>query len=271
MIPARLSSTVRPVALTCRQLGYRVGPTPGYEILHQVDFAARGGELIGICGPNGAGKSTLLRLLGGLLEPTAGSVQLDGGNVRSIKPRRLARDISFLHQDTVLPFAFPVRDVVLMGRHPYQSSILSAWSADDLAIVNACLEAADCMDEADKLVTNLSGGERQRVMIARLLAQDTPVVLLDEPTASLDIRHTITILELARSLAAAGKLVVIVLHDLRAAARYCSRLCLMVEGRLVADGNPAEVLHEGHIAYAYGIRARTFTNPIGQWDYYTDT
>jgi ABC-type cobalamin/Fe3+-siderophores transport system ATPase subunit len=269
MMSPHLTLNTMPVEINCQDLGYHVGPPPGLDILKQVSFTGQNGELIGICGPNGAGKSTLLRQLGGLIEPSAGSVCLNGQSVRAYKPRKLARLVSFLHQDTVMPFAFPSHEVVLMGRHPYQSS-LAAWSAQDMAYVEACMAAADCQDEADKLVTTLSGGERQRVMIARLLAQDTPVILLDEPTASLDIRHTQNILKLARDLADAGKLVIMVIHDLRAAARFCTRICLMVQGHLVADGQPADVLHEGHIAYAYGVRAHTFQNPVGQWDYYIE-
>ena len=268
MMAASLIQHTGPAQLACHGLRHRVGSAPGLEILRGIDLVANSGELIGICGPNGAGKSTLLRHLGGLLAPTAGNVVLNGQSIQAIHPRHLARQISFLHQDTTLPFAFPVPEVVLMGRHPWQSSF-SAWSEYDRTIVEAALAAADCSREAGKFVTALSGGERQRVMIARVLAQDTPVVLLDEPTASLDVRHTVKILQLARSLAQAGKLVIMVLHDLRAAARYCSRLCLMFEGQIIADGEPTEVLHEGHIAYAYGITARTFRNPVDQWDYYT--
>ncbi len=268
MIASCLIQHTEPVELICHEIFYRVGARRDQAILRGIDLDARSGEIIGICGPNGAGKSTLLRHLGGLLQPDSGSIRINGQALPSIHLRQLARQISFLHQDTAVPFAFPVPDVVLMGRHPWQST-LNAWTDNDRAIVTAALEATESTNETGKLVTALSGGERQRVMIARVLAQDTPVVLLDEPTASLDVRHSVQILQLARDLARSGKLVIMVLHDLRAAARYCSRLCLMVEGRIVADGEPADVLHEGHIAYAYGISARTFRNPIDQWDFYT--
>ena len=264
----RPAPTTHPATITCQGVTYRVGGKDGRTILTNLDFHAECGEIIGICGPNGAGKSTFLRTLGGLIKPQQGTILINGQAIDQIKPRNLARQLSFLPQDTTVPFDFRAKEIVLMGRHPYASS-LAAWSDEDLAIVHQAMIDAECDKEADQLVTTLSGGERQRVMVARLLAQDTPIVLLDEMTANQDIRHASQLLELASKLAAAGKLVIMVLHDLRAAARVCSRVCLMHNGRIVADGNPADVLHEGHIAYVYGIQVKTFTNPFGQWDYDT--
>lgn len=268
MMP-RMKLNTSHVELSCHNLDYCSGPPVVRRILHDISFAAKSGEFIGIVGPNGAGKSTLLRNLGGLLQPESGHAQLNGRDIRTIRPRELAAFSSFMHQDTVMPFSFLARDVVMLGRHPY-SSPLAAFSAEDENYVRQCMIAADCLDQADKMITTLSGGERQRVMLARLLAQDTPMMLLDEPTSSLDIRHTGEIFLLLRELAAAGKLVIAVMHDLRAAAKYCSRIFLIHEGRLVADGDPEEVLHEGHITYAFEIHARTFRNPAGQWDFYVD-
>ena len=258
-----------PVQLECRGLSYQASREQRRTILDQISFSARNGEFIGLVGPNGAGKSTLLRQLGGLLRPTSGQTILNGREVMQIRPQDLARQCSFMHQDTAMPFAFPVRDVVMMGRHPYHSSF-AAFTAQDEDYVQKCLEAADCLELKDKLVTELSGGERQRVMFARTLAQDTPLLLLDEPTASLDIRYANEIFLLTRQLAEAGKLVIAAMHDLRAAAKYCSRLFLIYEGQLVAAGDPEDVLHEGHITYAFDIRATTFKNPAGQWDFYVD-
>ncbi|HAL74470.1 MAG TPA: ABC transporter ATP-binding protein [Clostridiales bacterium] len=268
MIPTMKLNTA-PVELICDNLGFQAGQPSPRNILRNVSFSARSGEFIGIVGPNGAGKSTLLRNLGGLLRPTAGHAMLNGRDIREYRPRELATFSAYMHQDTVMPFAFLARDVVMLGRHPY-SSPLASFSAEDEAYVKKCMLAADCLDQADKLVTTLSGGERQRVMLARVLAQDTPLLLLDEPTASLDIRHAGEIFLLARELAEAGKLIITAMHDLRAAAKYCSRLFLVHEGQLVADGDPEEVLHEGHITYAFEIPAKTFRNPAGQWDFYID-
>ena len=268
MIP-RMKLNTTPVELICRDLGFRAGQPSPRDILRKISFSAKSGEFIGIVGPNGAGKSTLLRNLGGLLRPTEGHAALNGKDIRETRPRDLAKMSAYMHQDTVMPFAFLSRDVVMLGRHPY-SSPLAAFSADDEKYARQCMIAADCLEQADKLVTTLSGGERQRVMLARVLAQDTPLLLLDEPTASLDIRHSGEIFLLARELAEAGKLIIAAMHDLRAAAKYCSRLFLIHEGQLVADGDPEEVLHEGHITYAFEIPAKTFRNPAGQWDFYID-
>ena len=255
--------------LECRSLGYQVGREKKLTILEKISFEADNSAFIGIVGPNGAGKSTLLRQLGGLIRPTSGQVLLNKSDVRSIKPREYARLCSTMHQDTIMPFDFPVRDVVMMGRHPYSSS-LTSFSAQDEKYVDTCMDLAGCSEHADKLVTTLSGGERQRVMFARVLAQDTPMILLDEPTSSLDIHYANEVFLTLRELAQAGKLVIAVMHDLRAAAKYCNRLLLIYEGQLVADGEPEDVLHEGHISYAYGIRARTFRTPWGNWDYDVD-
>ncbi|MEA4890888.1 MAG: ABC transporter ATP-binding protein [Clostridiaceae bacterium] len=261
-----LSLNINPVQVECRNLSYQVGRENPVTILKDISFTAANGEFIGVVGPNGAGKSTLLRQLGSLIHPTEGQVFCNGRCVQAYKPRELARLCTYMHQDTVIPFDFPARDVVMMGRHPYSSSI-AAYSADDEAYVDRCMEAAGCTPDADKRVTALSGGERQRVMFARALAQNTPLLLLDEPTASLDIRYTNQVFLLVRELAGAGKLVIAVMHDLRAAAKYCSRLLLICQGRLIAAGDPEDVLHEGHIGYAFGIQARTFQTPSGHWDY----
>lgn len=265
----KMPLNTQPVHLESLELGYTVGRDNPLTILNSVSFTADSGSFIGIVGPNGAGKTTLLRQLGGLIRPTDGYVLMNGRRVDHYMPREYARLCSYMHQDTVVPFDFPVRDIVMMGRHPYATA-LAAFSEADQAYTELCMEAAGCLPDADKRVTALSGGERQRVMFARALAQDTPMLLLDEPTSSLDIRHANEVFHVIRHLAAAGKLVIAVMHDLRAAAKYCSRLFLMVHGQLVAAGDPEDVLHEGHISYAFGIRAKTFTTPMGNWDFDVD-
>ena len=274
-LPLNLIPPVNPTAdrlwhLDAEHLGYevdRAGGKSGRMIVHDSSLKASSGSFIGICGPNGAGKSTLLRMLGGLLHPATGQICLNTTELSRIRLKSLARISAYMHQDTLMPFDFSVRDVVLMGRHPYRSG-LSAWSEEDQHIAANCMELTDCRILADQAVTRLSGGERQRVMFARILAQQTPILLLDEPTASLDVYQAAATLELCRQMAAQGRLIIAVLHDLRSAAHYCDRLLLMHKGQIVADGDPEEVLHEGHLAYVYGIRAKTFRNPIGQWDYY---
>ena len=255
--------------LSCQDLAYSVGGNtgqPAVRIVHDISKSFRPGEFFGICGPNGAGKTTLLRLMGGLIKPSSGKVMLAGKDLANYQSREAARLLAYMHQDTQVPFEFSVREVVLFGRHPYANPLQGHSSADERK-VRDCLQEVGCDHLADRAVNTLSGGERQRVMLARALAQDTPVLLLDEPTSSLDIRYSIDVYETARQLSRSGRLVIAVLHDLRAAARYCTRVCLMSEGAIVADGDPEEVLHEGHIAYVYGIKVQTFKNPAGDWDY----
>ncbi len=255
--------------LVCDQAGFSVERPRHVDILKNISFSASQGEFVGVIGPNGSGKSTLLRNIGGLLQPTTGQVTLNSQNVKRIGARGMARLSSFMQQNTALPFAFSALDIVRLGRHPYHTPF-SPLSAEDEKLVRQCMAAAGCLELSDHLVNTLSGGERQRVMLARILAQDTPLLLLDEPTASLDIHHANEIFRLTRELADRGKLVIAAMHDLRAAAKYCSRLLLVFEGSVVADGDPEEVLHEGHVTYAFGIQAKTFRNPIGQWDFYVD-
>lgn len=255
--------------LSCSGLRYQVGGTsdqPLTQIVHDIENVWKPGEFYGICGPNGAGKTTLLRLLGGFLKPSAGIVLLQGTDLHKMHPRETARLIAYMHQDTQVPFDFSVLEVVLFGRHPYATPLQNHSTADE-KIAMDCLREVECDHLAQRPVNTLSGGERQRVMLARVLAQDTPILLLDEPTSSLDIRNSLDVFETCQSLAKKGHLVISVLHDLRAAARYCTRVCLMDKGTIVADGNPEEVLHEGHIAYVYGVRVKTYQNPAGAWDF----
>ena len=233
-------------------------------VLRGVDFQAGAGTFTGIVGPNGAGKTTLLRALAGLL-PAAGEIRLDGKPVSSYPPRVLARKIAYMHQDTTVPFDFTAAQVVAMGRSPWIGAFAVPSPSDPR--VTSAMTQAGCAELASRPASRLSGGERQRVMLARALAQDTPCLLLDEPTASLDIRHACEAFRLCRTAAAEGRLVTAVLHDLRQAARFCSRLFLMKEGRVLASGPPEEVLTPEKIGEAYGVKALVFRNPAGEWDY----
>ena len=237
------------------------------EIVRKASFSAKNGELIGICGPNGAGKSTLLRALSGLI-PSSGDIRINEKNLKDYKRRDLARILSYMHQDTYLPFSFFVRDVVAMGRFPYHKAMSEPDKAD-MDIIDESMRLSGCFDYSEKYVTELSGGERQRVMLARVLAQAAPMIFLDEPTSAQDIRHAEETMSLLRSLADKGKTVVAVLHDLRLAARYCTKAALMFKGDVVAYGEPEDVFHEVHLEYVFHVKASTFRNPAGQWDYFT--
>ncbi len=255
--------------LAARDVRYAARDMRGREIiLRGIDFAAGAGEFVGICGANGAGKSTLLRALSGLL-PAQGEILLRGRPVGRWPLRALARELAYMHQDTPLAFGFSAREVVGMGRAPHRGAFGAPGEADARAIQSA-MERAHCAAYADKPLPHLSGGERRRVMLARALAQETPVLLLDEPAAGLDVKFAHQVFALGAELAAQGRLVIAVAHDLRIAAAHCTRAVLMAEGRIIADGAPRAVLTEAQMAEAFGIRARVFDNPAGEWDYYVE-
>ncbi|HHV51690.1 MAG TPA: ABC transporter ATP-binding protein [Clostridiales bacterium] len=241
------------------------------DILNCDEFSAFAGEFVGIVGPNGAGKTTLLKALAGLIEAQGEIRIMDcSGKLRRIESftgRERSRALCFMHQDTSVPFAFTVREVVSMGRYPWQGRFSSLSSVDG-EIVDKAMEKAGCLPISERLVPSLSGGERQMVMLARALAQDTHIILLDEPTASLDIGNAQNVFRICRELAAAGNCVVAVLHDLRQAAAACTRVCLLNSGSVLSSGSPKEVLTPENIKSAYGVDVQVFENPAGEWDFY---
>ncbi len=233
-----------------------------HRILENVDLDLAPGGMVGLVGPNGAGKTTLLKLLMGLLTPTAGSIRLQGRCLRAFKRRELARLISLVPQDTHIGFAFSVEDIVAMGRNPHLGRFQVAGS-HDLAQVRQAMEQTAIGELARRSVATLSGGERQRVLIARAIAQETPIVLLDEVTANLDLCHQLEVLTLARELAQAGRLVIAAIHDLNLAARYCDRLLLLAEQRIQADGPPRQVLTQTHLRRYFRVEAAVDERPVG--------
>ena len=233
----------------------------GHEVLRDVSLSVPPGEFLGLVGPNGAGKTTLLRTVNGLVDPTRGRVAVAGEPVAGRSARDLARRVATVPQETTLGFDFSARDVVAMGRTPHQSRFAGVDEADRGAVERA-LERTDTTDLADRPVGELSGGERQRVLLARALAQETPVLLLDEPTASLDINHQVATLSLVRELAGEGRTAVAAIHDLDLAARFCDRLALVADGELVAGGTPREVLTADRLERAYGVRTVVSEHPV---------
>ena len=231
------------------------------EALSEVSIGVDQGEFLGIIGPNGAGKTTLLRAISGVLDPNAGSVAVAGQDVTGLSAAESSRLVAVVPQETNLAFDFSVREVVEMGRTPYTSRV-SLYGDDDADIVDRALERTQVQQFADRSIGEVSGGERQRVLLARALAQDTPVLLLDEPTASLDIDHQIRTLELVRSLVESGKTVLAPIHDLNLAAHYCDRLLLLSDGARTAAGPPEQVLTEDHLEAAFGTDAVVTNNPV---------
>lgn len=220
------------------------------------------GAITTIIGPNGCGKSTLLRALCRLIEPRAGQVVFDGRALSGFGRRELARRVGFLPQASTVPPGISVRELVSRGRFPYQG-FLRQWSREDEDAVDRALAETGLTGNADRLVEQLSGGQRQRVWIALVLAQDTEVLMLDEPTTYLDIAHQLEVLELCRRLnTELGKSLVMVLHDLNLAARYSNRLIAMKDGRIVAEGAPSELLTPQRIEEVFGMRARVIADPV---------
>ena len=238
-------------------LGYR-----DRTVISSLDLVVPPGRVTAVVGANACGKSTLLRAVSRLLAPRTGHVLLDGKDVHRRPAKELARTLGLLPQSPLAPEGMVVADLVGRGRHPHQS-VFSRWSAEDDAAVAAALEATGTVDLADRPVDELSGGQRQRVWIAMALAQQTDVLLLDEPTTFLDLAHQVDVLELVRRLhLEAGRTVVMVLHDLNLAARYADRLVAMRDGRIVAQGPPREVLSEELLREVFGLRARVVPDPV---------
>ena len=218
------------------------------------------GEMLAIVGPNGAGKSTLCALLAGDLAPMEGEVEVCGHAVRATKPAALARLRSMLSQHTPLRFPFTAREVALMGRHPH----IPRWRSPtetDYALAEGAMQSTQVLHLADRLYPTLSGGEQRRVSLARVLAQDTPVVLLDEPTAALDIGHQQLVMSLCRQLANDGRAVLAVLHDLNLAGAYADRIMVMSEGEVVAVGRPEEVLCPDLLSAVFNQQVMVMPHP----------
>jgi iron complex transport system ATP-binding protein len=238
---------------------YRGGAKPSAhvqpQVLDRVSIAVDRGDLIGILGPNGSGKTTLLKILGGTLGPQSGSVTLDGRPISEWSRREIARRIAVVPQETHAPFDFTVLDIVLMGRFPHLGAF-SLEGPDDLAIARRALDATGTAAFEGRAFSTLSGGERQRVVIASALAQSPQLLLLDEPTASLDIGHQIEVQTLLGRLNAdSGMTMVLSTHDLNLAAALCRRLVLLRGGRVLAAGPTDEVLTSNAVRALYDVDA----------------
>lgn len=221
----------------------------GKTLLNDVSFTARSGEVLGLIGPNGAGKSTLLSVLSGDREWDCGTVSVGGLDPSRTSASEMARVRAVMLQDVNVAFSFLVWDVVEMGRRPWEKQ---SSPEQDRAIIEASLAATSVTHLAEREITTLSGGEKARVALSRVLAQQTPIVLLDEPTAAMDISHQEQTLGLARALAASGAAVIVVLHDLNAAAAYCDNIVCLSGGRVVAQGSVDEVYSSETLSKVYG-------------------
>ena len=247
-------------SLSFESVSARVGTR---TLLKEIDFRVEPGEIVGLIGRNGVGKTTLLRLASGALAAESGSIMLGHDRVGDLSRRHLAQRIALVPQDMHVPFPFRVGELVLMGRAPHQS-LLGLESESDAALARAALERLGIADLEDRSITTLSGGERQLVLFARALVQDPGVLLLDEPTAFLDLKHRVDVLREVRAFTDSGGAALVVSHDLSLAARACDRVVLLGNGGLVATGTPSEVLTTENLQAAFGIAAQIFNGPDGR-------
>jgi cobalamin transport system ATP-binding protein len=237
--------------------GYGAAPA-----VREVSLGVGPGEIVGLVGPNGSGKTTLVRVASRALRPTAGGVSVAGRDPYDLPGREAARLVAVVPQDVVPAFSFTVLEMVLMGRTPYRST-WGGRSPEDWARARAAMVAASVQHLADRPVDELSGGERQRVLLAQALAQEAPILLLDEPTSHLDIRHVLDVLAIVRGLARReGTAVLAILHDLNLAAGVCDRLVVLDRGAVVAEGDPGDVLTQGLLRDVYGVEAQVALDEV---------
>jgi iron complex transport system ATP-binding protein len=237
------------------QAGYE-----GRKVIEDLTVDIPDGSFTVIIGPNACGKSTLLRSLSRLLAPKQGSIVLDGGDIARYKAKELARIVGLLPQTSTAPDGITIVDLVSRGRHPHRS-MFNSWTAEDEAAVREALARTGLTDLSRRYVDELSGGQRQRVWIALSLAQQTPILLLDEPTTYLDLSHQLDVLDLCRSLNAEGRTLVAVLHDLNQSARYATHLIAMKAGQVVATGHPSEVVTAELVQEVFGVSSIVIEDP----------
>jgi iron complex transport system ATP-binding protein len=235
---------------------------PGKPVVADLSLRLDAGRFYGLLGPNGCGKTTLIDLLAGMKTPEAGCIWYKGKALSGLTRKALAKEIALVPQDFYINFPFTAREVVLMGRYPYMRRF-SPPSLEDVQVVEAILAATAAEGVADRRVTDLSGGEKQRVVFARALAQDTPVLMLDEATSNLDIRHAIHLLNVTAELVdRRGRTVLAVFQDINLAAMFCDHLLLMQDGRIVDRGPTAEVLTVDALKAVFGVDSAVRFDPV---------
>ena len=244
--------------------GIRLAYHPSHPVIEDLSTAITPGAVTMIVGPgpNACGKSTLLRAMSRVLFPSSGQVVLDGRDIATLAPKKLARRVGMLAQSSIAPPGITVHELVARGRYPYQS-LLRQWSADDDAAVTEAMERTDVVGLANRHVSALSGGQRQRVWVAMALAQRTDILLLDEPTTYLDLAHQVDLLELCRDLnAELGTTIVAVLHDLNQACRYGDEVIAMRAGSILAHGRPEEVVTAEMVEEVFGLKVQVIADPL---------
>lgn len=236
----------------------------GQPILHDVSLTIEAGQIVALLGANGAGKSTLLRLMNRTLKPWSGQVKLSGRDIWDLSPIDTARQVALVEQANRLAWPYTVKQILKLGRFPHQGWF-APYNSHDLQVVDSLLQQTGLWELQHRQLNTLSGGERQRALIARALAQQPQLLLLDEPASNLDIQHQLKLLEFVRTLSGEqGLAVVVAIHDLALAARYCQRLMVLHRGQLHADGPVEEVLKPDLLAEVFGVQARLYRDPFNQ-------
>ena len=248
----------RPQAIGAHGLTYEI---EGETLLDGVSLRADRGQFVGLIGPNGAGKSTLLRTISGILRYRRGAVSLEGADLKTLSSREIASSLALIPQIAPYTYGFTSMELVLMGRYPHLGRFQIEGKEDD-RIARDAMRLTETEQFADRTLDTLSGGERQRVFVARALAQQPRILLMDEPTANLDVLHQLKVLDLVRRLVDDGLTAIAAVHDLNMAARYCDRLVLLSGGRVLAEGSPEEVLTPDTIASAFGVKSAVYQDPI---------
>lgn len=228
-------------------------------VLQNVNASINKGEIVGIIGCNGAGKSTLLKTIRGLLPKQSGEIFYFGQKLETFGEKALAREVAYLQQNVEVGFGYTGKDIVLAGRYPYMQWWKSETAADE-ALALKCMEYTGTQELADRPVNEVSGGQKQRILLAKVLAQQTPLLFLDEPTTGLDMVYQEEIFRFSKALAEMGKTILMVVHELNLAAKYCSRIILLGEGTVIADGKPENVFTEAILSKAYGAPVRVVRN-----------
>ncbi|MSQ31888.1 MAG: ABC transporter ATP-binding protein [Dehalococcoidia bacterium] len=231
------------------------------RLLNEVSITISPGELLGVIGPNGAGKTTLLRLMAGILKPKSGSVLIDGASISDMSVKEVAKKVALISQVPGFTFGFTCFEIVMMGRYPFMGR-LQVESTLDKKIALGAMRATDTEQFMDRTMATLSGGERQRVFLARALSQQPRVMLLDEPTANLDISHQLKLFQIVKGLTSSGMSAIAAIHDISLAARYCDKLLILNRGSMLAFGTPKDVLTYENIALAFGVEVNVYTDSV---------
>lgn len=250
--------------LEVKNLSFGVGER---KILKNISFEVRDGEIVGIIGPNGAGKTTLLKSINGIIEEVEGEILYNKKSIREYGRKELAKNISFMNQNTNIAFDFSCLDIVTLGRYPYLKKF-QEYGEEERKKAEEYMEKTNTLKFKDRMIGELSGGERQRVLFAKTLTQESDLILLDEPTASLDMKYEEEIFSIVSKLRDEEKSVIAIIHNLRVAIKYCTRLILISNGEVVADGTPEEIITEENLKSIYGVEAKVYRNQFnGELDF----